>query len=137
LNGSGQLGDNTVTRRLAPTEITSNFNLGSNDKIISLSLGNAHSSALSSNGRVFTWGWNGWGQLGDNTVNRRLAPTEITSKFNLGSNDKIISLSLGNSHSSALSSIGRVFTWGWNGWGQLGDNTTSDKSLPTEIIIEY
>jgi TPR repeat protein len=119
-NDSGQLGDNSSTDKSIPTEITSEFNLSSNDKIVSLSLGSFHSSAVSSTGRVFTWGSNDSGQLGDNSSIDKTIPTEITSKFNLSSNDKIISLSLGNVHSSAVSSTGRVFTWGSNIFDQLG-----------------
>jgi len=96
------------------------------DKFVSLFLGSDHSSAVSSFGRVFTWGDNSSGQLGDNTFDRvrkksRVPfPMEITSKFNISSNDKIVSLSLGCDHTSAVSSTGRVFTWGANEKDQLG-----------------
>jgi alpha-tubulin suppressor-like RCC1 family protein len=102
-NGYGKIGDGATTSRLIPTEITSNFNLATNDKIIALSLGWDHSSAVSSTGRIFTWGRNGSGQLGDGTTTDRLMPTEITSRFALSANDKIISLSLSGYNSSALS----------------------------------
>jgi hypothetical protein len=136
LNDSGQLGNNSTTNSLVPIDITSRFNLGSNDKIISLSLGRDQSSALSSTGRVFTWGWNGSGQLGNNSTTNSLVPIDITSRFNLGSNDKIISLDLGIQQSSALSSTGRVFTWGLNDSGQLGNNNTTNSPVPAEIIIK-
>jgi alpha-tubulin suppressor-like RCC1 family protein len=136
-NNYGQLGDNTILNRSVPTEITSNFNLGSNDKIVSLSLGYYHSSAVSSNGRIFTWGDNGYGKIGDGATTSRLIPTEITSNFNLATNDKIIALSLGWDHSSAVSSTGRIFTWGRNGSGQLGDGTTTDRLMPTEITSRF
>jgi len=136
-NSFGKLGDSTDTNKLVPTDITSKFKLNSNDKIVSLSLGGDHSSAVSSAGRVFTWGWNSFGQLGDSTNTNKSVPTEITSKFNLGSNDKIISLSLGGDHSSALSEAGRVFTWGANRLGQLGDNTNTNKSVPIDITSNF
>jgi alpha-tubulin suppressor-like RCC1 family protein len=118
-NISGQLGDNggrsfnsSSLLRALPNDITSIFNLESSEKIVALSLGSDHSSALSSTGRFFTWGLNNSGQLGDNSTTKRLVPTEITSRFSLDSNDKIVSLSLGWSHSSALSSTGRVLPGG-------------------------
>ena len=136
LNTSGQLGDATTTTRTVPTEITSRISLAAGDKIVAISLGDDHSSAISSTGRVFTWGSNSSGQLGDATTgssNNKSIPTEITSRFNLTAGDKIVAISLGGSHSSAISSTGRVFTWGSNTSGQLGDATTTQRNIPTEI----
>jgi uncharacterized repeat protein (TIGR02543 family) len=139
-NSSGQLGDNTTTSKSNPTEITSRFSLAAGDKIVAISLGSSHSSAISSTGRVFTWGSNFGGPLGDGTTDNKSVPTEITSRFSLNAGDKIVSISLGNSYSSAISSTGRVFTWGYNLYGQLGDATTgssNNKSIPTEITSRF
>ena len=136
-NSSGQLGDGTTTDHLVPTEITSRFSLASGDKIIRVSLGASHSSALTSNGRLFMWGKNSHGQLGDGTTTDQLVPTEITSRFSLVSDDKIIQVSLGGLHSSALTSSGRLFMWGRNENAALGDGTTTDQLVPTEITSRF
>jgi uncharacterized repeat protein (TIGR02543 family) len=137
-NGSGQSGVGHISDIKTPTEITNNFNLGLNETIISINLGHAHSSALSSTGRVFTWGYNENGELGDGTIQiTRTIPTEITNRFNLGVDETIISINLGGFHSSALSSTGRVFTWGYNNYGQLGDSTTITRAIPTEITTHF
>jgi uncharacterized repeat protein (TIGR02543 family) len=136
-NSNSQLGDGTTTNRNVPIEITPSFSLASGDKITSLSLGWRHSSALTSTGRVFMWGWNRDCQLGDGTDTDKNVPTEITSNFSLASNDKIIALSLGVQHSSALSAMGRVFMWGYNVAGQLGDGTSTTRSIPTEITTGF
>jgi alpha-tubulin suppressor-like RCC1 family protein len=136
-NGAYALGDGTTENKSLPTEITSIFSLVVGERIVAISLGGFHSSALSSNGRVFTWGYNNFGQLGDNTTTNKSVPTEITSRFGLSNGDKIVSISLGEFHSSALSSSGRVFTWGRNGAYALGDGTTENKSLPTEITSHF
>jgi alpha-tubulin suppressor-like RCC1 family protein len=138
-NGVGQLGiGNEMQASSRPIEITSNFNLFNNDKIISISLGSRHSSALSSTGRVFTWGLNDSFQLGNNlSINQSSIPIEITSNFNLLNNDKIISISLGSRHSSALSSTGRVFVWGSSNSGQVGDNNLNRRGMPVEITTNF
>jgi hypothetical protein len=138
-NWNGQLGDGTTKSSLLPTEITNNFNLSIGDKIISVSLGGIRSSALSSNGRVFTWGRNSFVQLGDNTTTKKLVPTEITYDFRLIGDDKIVAISSGRSHSSALSSKGRVFTWGGNSSGQIGNgkNNVSWFESPQEITRNF
>ena len=136
-NAYGQLGDDTFTRKTIPTEITTQFNLNDGETVVSLSLGGSHSSALTSLGRVFTWGENFYNQLGDGTITNRTIPTEITPRFNLSDGETIIHISLGDRHASALTSTGRVFMWGWNVFGQLGDNTTIDQSTPAEITSEF
>lgn len=137
-NQYGQLGDGTSTNINIPTEITSAFSLAAGDQIISLSLGVNSSSALSATGRVFMWGFNDNGKLGDGTTTDRNFPTEITSRFSLAAGDQIISLSLGWYHSSALSETGRVFMWGYNGsFGLLGDGTTASRNIPTEITSKF
>jgi alpha-tubulin suppressor-like RCC1 family protein len=98
-------------------------------------MGSNHSSALSATGRVFTWGRNYYGHLGNGSkiIPHISLPTEITSNLSLAAGDKLVSISMGSNHSSALSATGRVFTWGSNFKGQLGDRTTIEKALPTEI----
>jgi len=136
-NQSGELGDGSTDQKNIPTEITTKFSLSDEDKIISISLGATHSSALSSKGKVFTWGWNKYGQLGNDSVNDQIVPTEITSKFTISKGDKIISLTLGGYHSSFLTSSGRVFLWGENSYGQLGDDSINNRNVPTEITSKF
>ena len=85
--------------------------LAPGETIIQVSLGTHHSAALTSNGGLFTWGYNYSGQLGDGTTTNRSTPTEITNRFSLATGDKIVSVSLGDYHSAALTSEGRLFTW--------------------------
>ena len=135
-NYHGQLGDNTTTDRDTPTDITSQFDLNGEETMISVSLGAYHSAALSSEGRLFVWGWNNYGQLGNGTTTDQLTPTNITSQFSLNAEETITRVFLGDYHSSAITSEGRLFTWGYNSKGQLGDNTTTDKLLPTDITSQ-
>ena len=88
---------------------------------------------LTSNGRLFTWGYNGSGELGNGTTAYKLTPTEITSSLFYPQEIKIIQVSLGTYHSAALTSNGRLFTWGRNDDGELGDGTYSNRSTPTQI----
>ena len=132
-NQYGELGNGTWQTNLTPTDITEQFNLRTNEVITLIMTGSRNSAALSSQGRVFTWGENEYGQIGDGTKENRNLPTDITSQFNLMGGDTIIDLSFAASSYVAVSAHGRVYTWGGNNWGQLGDETTQDRDRPTEI----
>ena len=105
------------------------------ETILSVSLGNYHSSVITSEGRIFTWGSNTNGRLGDGTTVNKSTPTEITSFFYLTPGEKVIKSSLGLQYSSALTSRGRIFTWGFNSSGQLGDGTNVYRDLPVQVLI--
>ena len=89
-----------------------------------------HTCALGSGGDVECWGTNDRGQLGDGTTTESRVPVKVQA---LGSG--IISVAPGGYHTCALTSAGQVKCWGANGFGQLGDGTTTDRLTPVEVDI--
>lgn len=132
-NEDGQLGDGTNTYQPAPVDITSNFNLSEGETIISITLGGNFSSALSSNGRVFTWGNNNEGQLGNGTNINSNLPVDITSQFSLQPGETVVSTALGYKHILAFTSQNRLFGWGYNSYGQVGNGIVTAQSTPVDI----
>jgi hypothetical protein len=93
---------------------------------IALAGGTGHTLALKSNGTVWAQGYNGGGQLGDNTTTDRHTPVQ-TENLTV-----VISIAAGYFHSLALQSDGIVWAWGGNGNGQLGDNTITNRYTPVQ-----
>jgi alpha-tubulin suppressor-like RCC1 family protein len=82
-----------------------------------------------SSGGFWLWGYNNWGQLGDNTTTNRSSPVQtITS----GNNWQTISI--GYYTTAGIKTDGTLWLWGWNGLGLIGDNTTAHKSSPVQTI---
>ena len=133
-NAVGQLGDGTKTDRPTPTLISFDGPNGLNDgeTMRGVVAGGEYSHAVTTNGRVYSWGWNNRGQLGDGTKTNRSTPTLI-SFTGLGSEETIRNVDMGGSHSMAVTTTGRVYAWGWNSFGTLGDNTLVDNSTPSLI----
>lgn len=132
-NMHGQLGDGTSTDKLTPLDITTQFTLNIEETVIEMFLGNDVSSAITSTGRIFMWGYNGYHQLADGIGLTRRTPVDMTSYFNLNPGDTISNLTFSLSHSVAYTTQGRVLTWGNNSFGQLGDGTTIEKISPTDM----
>jgi len=100
-------------------------------------LGGYHSSAITQDGEVYIWGRNMYGGLGDDTKISKSTPIDITSELNLKSREEVIQMSLGIYHSAALSSRGRLLTWGNNQYGQLGDDSTIDRLTPVDVTSQF
>ena len=114
-------------------DITPLFNLDSDEYIIEIKSGFIHSIAFSSKNKVFTWGFNQSGQLGNGTLIEEIAPQNITSNLVLNSDESILKVFAGNETSGILTSNGRVFTWGRNIGGELGNGGNENSSIPIEI----
>jgi len=117
-NHTGALGDGTTTNRYTPTMIL-------ND-VVSISAGQHHTAAIRTDGSLYTWGHNRWGQLGDSTTENRYNPQKIL--------DDVVYVSAGYSHTAAIRSDGSLWIWGRNFRGKLGDGTTIDRHYPIKIM---
>jgi alpha-tubulin suppressor-like RCC1 family protein len=123
-NTYGQLGDNTVTKKSSPVQTVSAGTLWKQ-----VSCGYWHTAAVKLDGSLWLWGRNNQGQLGDNTTTNRSSPVQTISG---GTNWK--SVACGALHTIAIKTDGSLWCWGWNDFGQLGDNTITKKSSPVQTI---
>ena len=132
-NNSGQLGKNDATDAHIPAAVQTLGTPMAGKVIVQLVAGNSQSMALASDGTVYTWGWNQYGQLGNGTTtNSRIPVAVVTTGTPLAG--KIISqIAAGNAHALAMTDDGTVYTWGWNQYGQLGNNSTINSSLPVIV----
>jgi len=96
--------------------------------IKNIAVGATHVLALCSQGNVYAWGSNQYGQLGHQRNRYDSQPTLIEMP------EKITALAAGTHFSLALSESGNVYAWGWNGFGQLGTNDTRVRSTPTKVL---
>ena len=93
---------------------------------VAIAAGQYHSAVLLSDGTVWMWGYNGYGQMGDGTTTNRPAPTAVPLPL-------ASAIALGQSHTIAVAADGVVFGWGANGAGQIGDGTVATSLVPTSI----
>jgi|GEM_PF-634656 len=125
LNAGGQIGDGTTTTRLTPTDV-----VGLASGVTSIAAGKFHTCAVTNTGRLKCWGWNADGQIGDGTGTQQLTPTDVVG---LTSNAALVST--GGYHTCAITVGGGLQCWGYNGYGELGDETSSSRRAP--VVIHF
>ncbi len=81
---------------------------------------------------MVAWGFNVYGQLGNNSTTTSKVPVAVTTSGVL-SGKSIVAISAGSLHSLALCSDGTVAAWGSNGFGVLGNNSTTDSPVPVAV----
>ena len=123
LNNYGQLGDNSTTQSLIPVNVS-----GLSSGVTAISAGQFHNCALLNTGGVKCWGIGFGGRIGDNGGVDRKTPVDVSG---LSSGVKAISTTF--SHTCALLNTGAVRCWGSNTFGQLGDNSTTQRNTPVDV----
>jgi alpha-tubulin suppressor-like RCC1 family protein len=138
-NSWGQLGDGTHTGpetcHAAGYTVgcsTTPVPVGGLSGVVAIAAGAQHGLALLSNGTVMAWGDNESGQLGDGGMsgpdhcNTEQEPTQCsTSPVPVSGLSEVTAIAAGQNYNLALLRNGTVMAWGSNGWGELGDGTSS------------
>jgi alpha-tubulin suppressor-like RCC1 family protein len=89
--------------------------------------GDLHSAAVKSNGTVWTWGDNQFGELGDGSTIDHHSPEQALNVSNM------VGVACGHGFTLGLKSDGTVWAWGLNANGELGNGTTTSTSSPQQV----
>ena len=128
---NGQLGLNNVSNYNTPQKVTV-FN--KNVKSISVGSGDyGHCMAITTDNKLYSWGYNGYGQCGrGNTTTIHSAPVEITVSGQIPV--KVQCCSDGSyGTSTVLMRSGRVYQCGYNNYGQLGNGNVTNQTTLTQV----
>ena len=99
---------------------------------VSASTAGAISSASSANpGTLYTWAFNGSGELGNGSTTNNSAPQQIS----LAPGITPVAISGAYASDYAIGSDGNLYAWGGNNDGQLGNGSTTDATSPEKIIL--
>jgi len=132
-NESGQLGFGDTYSRWEPEPV------GSESDWDSVTGGANHALVIKTNNTLWSCGYNSFGQLGlgysgdpadpDNPLNYVTTPTQI------GTGSDWVIVNAGSAHSIGRKSDGTLWSWGWNGFGQLGINSplNINRTTPAKI----
>ena len=100
--------------------------LATENSYSTMAFGPSHTLAIKTDGSLWAWGSNEYGQLGDGTGIDWDEPIKVM--------DGVADVNLGTDFSLALKTDGSLWAWGRNDRGQLGDGTTTDRHSPVRIM---
>ncbi|THF87841.1 hypothetical protein E7T09_00975 [Deinococcus sp. KSM4-11] len=95
-----------------------------------ISGGDSHSLALLADGTVRAWGNNSSGRLGNPSPLDSTTPMTVSG---ITTSNPAVEVAAGNGHSLAILADGTVRAWGYNGYGQLGNGTTTQSTTPVTV----
>jgi alpha-tubulin suppressor-like RCC1 family protein len=124
----GQLGDNTTFLSYAGR--SSPVQVGALSDWSQVSCGRYFTAAVTTSGELYAWGNNLRGQIGNNSSG---ALQNFSSPVQVGALTTWDQVACGYAHTLAIKNDGTLWAWGYNGYGQVGDNTTVNKSSPVQV----
>jgi alpha-tubulin suppressor-like RCC1 family protein len=135
-NANGQLGIGNTTNQSTPQLLSKSDWV----KIYAMGVsGGGFSAGIDTSGNLYTWGWNGRGQLGIGSTTTQSTPQLVNafggvavSKFS-GAHGWNTAFNTEYGTSMCLLSTGAVYTWGHNGSGGLGTGNTTQYTTPQHL----
>lgn len=143
-NNKGQLGDGSTANSDVAINLSeqNSWPIPSTGKTIKTFSARSHTVyAIDSSGRLYAWGLNDFGQIGDNSTQNALTPVNLSAMPVLKDGvdnplygKKIIDVSAGGSRVLVLDDRGNVYTWGNNTLSSpIGNNSTGDVHVPVNL----
>ena len=121
----GGLGLNNQTDLSSPTQLPGTT---WGTTFTSLDCGNQGASAIKTDGTLWAWGYNSYGELGFNNGTQYSSPKQV------GTDTTWSTIARGLEFSLSTKTDGTLWAWGRNYWGQLGQNeSTNYYSSPRQI----
>jgi alpha-tubulin suppressor-like RCC1 family protein len=124
---SGRLGNGMTAQKTSPTLVT----MPSETAFAAVSVGYAHSCAISTAGVAYCWGGGNQGQLGDGTTTDRTSPTLVS----VSASTRFFTIATGVTHTCAISTDGIPSCWGQGTSGRLGTGDETQRRSPVEVSL--
>ena len=132
-NGNGELGNNSTTQSLVPVAVTTSATPMAGRTIVQVSAGGDFACAVDTTGLVYCWGYNSYGELGNNSTTQSLVPVAVTTSATPMAGRTIVQVSAGNDFVCAVDSSGPLYCWGDGGNGELGNYAAKSSPVPVAV----
>jgi alpha-tubulin suppressor-like RCC1 family protein len=103
----------------------------------SIAAGGETNCALRSGGAAYCWGDNTYGQFGDGTTTSKNAPSLVSGPYSWASISTKFNAAATMATTCGVTTSGAGYCWGSNNYGQIGDGTTTNRTVPTAVSGGY
>lgn len=131
-NNYGGVGDGTTTNRLTPVALAQGA-IPAGVTLRGIAAGDQGACAIGSDFKAYCWGYNTDGSVGDNTTTHRSSPVAVAQGA-IPAGVTILGLMKGYDQTCAVGSDFEGYCWGYNTYGLLGDNTTTNRLTPVAVV---
>ncbi|MDG0817498.1 hypothetical protein NWE73_14045 [Bdellovibrio sp. PAP01] len=121
-----------ATSSLVPVKVDLSGLSGTAGKVAQVSVGREFACGVTSDGRLFCFGKNDQGQLGNGSMLDSVTPVYVDVSGVAGI-QKFVQVSLGMNHACAVTVESVMYCWGDNSTGQLGNGTQVDSAIPIAV----
>jgi len=132
---NGRIGDGANTNRTRPVYVT-DVGVQILQNVEEVESNRASSYAIKTDGSVWAWGYNNYGQLAVGDKVNKTRAVQIKGPLGQGNFEDPITIGAGVHHMTIANREGRVYAIGYNGYGQIGDGTTVNKDVLVPISME-
>ena len=123
-NSIGALGQGNTTNYSSPVQVGTLTTWSTWSKI---ACGYEHTLATKTDGTLWAWGYDAYGQLGQGNTTNYSSPVQV------GSLTTWSQIAGGQNHTIATKTDGTLWAWGYNAQGQLGKGNTTNYSSPVQV----
>ena len=132
-NAYGQVGNNSLTDSNVPVAVNTTGVLAGKT-IKQISVGHHRACAIASDDKMYCWGNNMGGALGNGSTADSHIPVSVNMSGILAG--KVIRrISIGAFHTCVYATDNKIYCWGSNNYGQLGNNSTANSGVPVATYI--
>ena len=130
-NPSGQLGNDSTADSHVPVAVEADSGVLAGGTVTAITAGGYHTCAVA-DGQAYCWGLNFYGQLGNDSTTNSLVPVAVTATTGVLAGRTVTAISAGWRHTCAVAD-GTGYCWGYNAFGQLGNDSTPDSVVPVAV----
>lgn len=134
-NVEGQLGNGSNSDTSRPVAVEDVDGNGPLDGVVQVSAGKHFTCATFANGRIVCWGEGIAGQLGNDATSSSNLPVRVVGLSGSGFLGNAAEVQAGELHACARVNSGRVYCWGNDAFGELGNGTAPGDDKPVEVTV--
>ena len=133
-NENGQLGDGTNEEKIQAVQVKIDKDTYLTD-VVKISVGEEHVLALTKEGKIYAWGLNTYGQLGQNNTENSNYAKAVLGEGGSDYLNRIVDISAGSYGSTAINEFGWIYVWGNGTYGEIGNGSTTSSYTPVKNTL--